>query len=185
MDVYTDFQIGVTNAMDPVNKAIREGQAITTLRSSWLHQRCKICGHTFRPGDEVNISRDGTVLHNFALLPCAGEKNTTPGRSEDTSEFFQGLDAAWPSPNLTVRRLDEGDPLLAPPHSGFRRFTCAVCGHTLRVYDQVILCPCHPDAPLCKIAIHRDPINGLHCWDDWKPGEYLIHCPATSRKLET
>ncbi len=181
----TDFQLGVEYAMDPVNKAVREGRAITTLRSYWLHQRCTVCGHTFRPNDEVRISRDGSVLHNFALLPCAGEKADAPGRSEQVLEFFQGLDAAWPPPpNLSIQRLEEGDPLIAPPQNGQRRYSCAVCGHTLRLHDVVITCPCRMEPTKCKIAVHRDPLNGLHCWDDWKPGEYLLHCPATSRKLD-
>jgi hypothetical protein len=47
----------------------------------------------------------------------------------------------------------------------------------------VIFCPCQPGSPLCLVAIHRDPVHGLHCWEDWNPGAYQLHCPATSRAL--
>lgn len=184
-DLRDQFDSGVAAAMDPANAAsIDGGSAITTLQSRWLHLRCPLCAHTFRAGDEVEISSDGSVRHSSALLPCAGHTSIHPGSSDSSRSFFEGLDEAWAPPrDLPVQRLAEGDMHVALPIAGFRRHTCAVCGHTLRVNDQVILCPCRPGAPMCAVAIHRDPICGLHCWEAWNPNEYRQHCPATSRKL--
>jgi hypothetical protein len=180
-----ELERGVAEAMDPVNAvAVQGGRAVTTLRSHWLHQYCRVCGHTFRTGDEVLIETDGTVRHQSALLPCAGGKSVTPLEPAEAAAFFRGLDEAWPPPrDLPVHRLEEGDPLLTPPFAGFRRHVCAVCGHTLRLHDHVVLCPCSPQRPICRIAIHRDPLHGLHCWEAWNPGAYTQYCPATSREI--
>ena len=181
------FDQGLTAAMDPVNAlSIQEGTAITTLNSYWLHQHCSQCGHTFRPGDEVYISKDRTVLHNSALLPCAKKSPISSHSPAETTAFFQGLDTSWCPPKcLPIKRLEEGDPLLAPPYAGFQRHSCAICGHTLRLHDLVVICPCQPQTPLCQIAIHRDPIHGLHCWELWDnwDADKDRYCPATSRKL--
>jgi hypothetical protein len=179
------FESGVAAAMDPANaSSVGGGAAVTTLRSRWLHLRCLVCKHTFRAGDEVEVVADGSVRHRSALLPCAGSSSIDLGSPEDTTSFFEGLDEAWPPPrDLPVRRLVEGDLHVAAPVAGFRRQTCAVCGHTLRVNDQVILCPCSPGAPMCVVAIHRDPVRGLHCWEAWSSNQNQQHCPATSRKL--
>src|SRR5205085_2866290 len=82
--------------------------------------------------------------------------------STSAAAFYLGLDESWPPPaTLPVRRLElgtkVGDLLLAPAVSGFRRHRCAICGHTLRPHDQVVICPCRPEQPMCILAIHRDP----------------------------
>ncbi|MCP4696644.1 MAG: hypothetical protein GY862_07330 [Gammaproteobacteria bacterium] len=183
----TEFQRGITAALDPVNaQADQKGHAVTTLHSPWLHSHCQTCGHTFRPGDEVFIFPDGRILHDSGLLPCKGQSSEAAIQSEAAGDFFQGLDAAWPPPkDLPVVRLEQGSRLLAPPYAGFKRHTCAVCGHTFRLHDMVIICPCQPRAPMCQVAIHRDPLHNLHCWSLWgtEEGNRLQYCLATSRKL--
>ncbi|NEO75337.1 hypothetical protein [Moorena sp. SIO4G3] len=182
------FDQGVAVAIDPANNvAIQQGgEAITTLNSYWLHQRCPVCSHTFRLGDEVYIAEDRTVRHNNALLPCAQGNATGSEPSPETSAFFAGLDTAWPPPkDMPIVRLEAGHELLAPPLAGFQRHTCVVCGHTLRLNDHVVICPCSPHKPLCRIAVHRDLIHGLHCFDAWNPGANgQLYCPVTSRKLD-
>lgn len=179
------FDAGEAAAKDPTNAtAVEGGAAVTTLRSRWLHLRCPECKHTFRTGDDVEVATDGTVRHHSAQLPCAGDVTTAAGSSHEVDEFFAGVEQTWPSPpDLPIRQLREGDMHVAAPIAAFRRHSCAVCGHTLRVKDQVILCPCSPGAPMCAVAIHRDPVRGMHCWDAWSPDQYRKHCPATSRKL--
>ena len=191
--IQSEFERSIVIAMDPSNdSAIQEGgSATTTLNSFWLHQVCPKCKHTFRLGDEVNIAKDGTVLHNSALLPCAKPEILAPKASSETREFFIGLDKAWPPPkNMPVVRLDWtseiGRTLLAQPIGAFQRYRCVVCSHTLRINDHVVICPCSPDNPLCQTAVHRDLIHGLHCLDAWNPGANgQSYCPVTSRKLNT
>jgi hypothetical protein len=181
-----EFEFGVASASDPANaSAVRGGRAVTTLLSRWLHMRCVTCGHTFRPGDEVDISADGTVRHQGPLLACAGGEPAEAAPAAVVAAFFAGLDEAWPPPrDMQVIRLEAGHSLLAPPLAGFRRHACAVCGHTLRLYDSVVLCPCSPSRPMCGVAIHRDPLHGLHCLEAWNPGGTLKYCPVTSRVLD-
>lgn len=179
------FSEGEAAALDPDNaSAAATGPALTTLRSAWLHLRCQICRHTFRAGDPVEVEPGGRALHASALLPCAGS-GAEASANPEAGAFFAGLDEAWPPPaGLHVVRLDAGHSLVAPPHHGFQRHTCAVCGHTFRPQDHVILCPCFPSAPRCQAAIHLDPVHGLHCYKDWNPGAHRLHCPATSREID-
>lgn len=184
-ELLRQLRLGEAAAMDPTNaEAVQGGRAVTTLQSRWLHLRCRTCGHTFRTGDAVEIAADGSVRHRSAELPCAGGVAGSDPGSPTITAFFAGIDEAWPPPrDLPVRRLVPGDLLLSPPRGGFRRRACAVCGHTFRPHDHVIFCPCEPGSSSCLIAIHRDPVHGLHCWEDWNPGAYQLHCPATSRQL--
>ncbi|MGK7874145.1 MAG: hypothetical protein AB4426_12770 [Xenococcaceae cyanobacterium] len=188
LNLRTIFDHGVAVAIDPTNNdAIAlGGQGTTTLNSYWLHQRCPVCSHTFRLGDEVEIAEDKSVRHNSALLPCAQGNVTALDPGQETSAFFAGLDAAWPPPkDIPIVRLEATHELLAPPLAGFQRHTCAVCGHSLRLNDHVVICPCSPHKPLCKIAVHRDLIHGLHCFDAWNPAANgQLYCPVTSRKLD-
>lgn len=183
----TEFSKGIAAAMDPINAAVeREGRAVTSLFSPWLHGHCKHCGHSFRPGDEVYVFPDGHVVHDSGLLPCKGEGSAAALENNATEAFFQGLDNAWPPPEgLPVVRLEQGHPLLAPAFAGFKRHACAVCGHTLRLHDMVIICPCQPHKPTCQVAVHRDPLHNLNCWSLWgvEDGNKLEYCLATSRKL--
>jgi hypothetical protein len=185
-DSKIEFLRGIDAALDPANATVvRGGRAVTTLLSSWLHTRCTTCGHTFRTGDEVEVSPDGTVRHQSPLLACASGETAEAAPSAVVREFFAGLDEAWPPPReMQVIRLEAGHDLLAPPVAGFQRHTCAVCGHTLRPHDSVVLCPCSPMRPVCAVAIHRDPFHGLHCLEAWNPGGTLKYCPVTSRELD-
>lgn len=191
-EVSREFQSGIAVAMDPLNDfAITHGgKAVTTLSSYWLHRVCPTCQHTFRLGDEVEIGNDGVVRHRSVLLPCTKDAPEEMVLHQETAEFFMGMDETWPPPaDMPVHRLFEGHELLAPPLNNFRRHTCAVCGHTLRPHDHVIICPCSPENPHCLTAIHRDPLHGLHCYEAWNPRANKQDpgkpdfCPVTSRKL--
>jgi hypothetical protein len=183
------FREGEEAAADPENQeVVAGGRASTNLRSRWLHLRCELCGHTFRVGDAVEVGADRKARHASEELPCSGGTFSKLPDATEAAAFFAGLDESWPPPaKLPVRRLEPGTPtgdsLLAPPVSGFRRHRCAVCGHTLRPHDQVVICPCFPEQPMCILAIHRDPVRSLNCWEAWNPGEVQQYCPATSRKL--
>ncbi|MEM7350906.1 MAG: hypothetical protein AAF657_08880 [Acidobacteriota bacterium] len=186
----TDFHRGVASARDPGNSAALEGgRAVTTLRSEWLHETCSVCAHTFRTGDVVQLLPGGSAAHDSSELPCHGGQRAEQQASKDLSEFFRGLDHAWPPPpDMNIVRLEGKSPLelrlLAGPMGPLGRRTCAVCSHTLRRNDSVILCPCSPRTPVCEVAIHRDPVHGLHCWNDWNPGARKTYCPATSRLID-
>ena len=187
--LHARFNQGLASATDPENEISLQtgGAAITTLQSFWLYRLCPVCKHTFRLHDPVQIDAGGVIRHDSALLPCA--KNTEPDLEQSTEEikaFFSGLDEAWPPPaDIPVQRLDFGHRLLSPPLGGFKRHSCAVCGHTLRLHDHVIICPCSPLAPKCEKAVHRDPLHGLHCFEKWNPGaNSQNYCPVSSKKIK-
>ncbi len=79
---------GEDAALDPDNEtAPTSGLATTTLQSPWLHQRCEVCGHTFRRGDRVRIEAGEPIVHTDPALPCAGG-----GQAQDLipqAGFFQ------------------------------------------------------------------------------------------------
>jgi hypothetical protein len=186
------FDLGLATARDPANRAaVRGSLAVTTLDSPWLYRPCPVCAHSFRVGDPVQIGVQGgadrLVRHHSPQLPCTGEAVAAATRPAELAAFIKGLDITWPPPaGLDLHCLAPGHPLLAAPRGGFGRHTCAVCGHTLRPHDQVVICPCRPSAPMpmCRIAIHRDPLHGLSCWDAWCPDGRAHHCLATSRPLD-
>lgn len=178
-----EFRRGLGAALDPETEAAmaHEGRALTTKDSWWVHTICAdpACKHTFRKGDEVLLDGEGQVRHCSALLPCAGELTESADQSEALTQFYAGMNAAWPPPaDLRVERLGV-DHCLVRLHPGFPRRTCFVCGHTLRPNDQVIVCPCHQ--PECQVAIHRDPEHGMNCLDVWRPDQKTSSCPATSK----
>lgn len=144
----------------------------TTLRSRWLHRRCPVCGHSFRPGDRVRSTASGETVHAMPGLCQSGDGDAaTVGRRDEAQRdaFFTGLERACPLPtDVPVRRLAEGHPLLAPPAPGLPRHACRVCGHTFRPGELVVVCPCQPDEPRCRAAVHRDHVNQLWCWDEWQ-----------------
>ncbi|MGB0521329.1 MAG: hypothetical protein ACPGJS_00145 [Flammeovirgaceae bacterium] len=184
------FQEALTSAMDPYNDhKLNSDYATTTIYSPWLHKRCVECGHTFRLDDEVTISADGTVRHNSRLLPCSGNNFQDDHIDSGTlNEFYAGILETYPPPNgLQVYYLNPADEnaqlLLAPPKHGFKRHECAICSHTLRPTDIIVVCPCHPSAPQCRVTIHWDPFRGLNCWGEWKSHVDKLFCPATSKRV--
>lgn len=184
--VRNELRLGMETAADTQNASViaAGGAATTTLESPWVGLHCPVCRHSFRLGDPVWIEPSlRRVCHSSALLPCAGQAAAAT-ESPELAAFFAGLDEAWPPPaDVPVRRLEPNDTLVASPSAGFRRHRCAVCGHTLRPFDRVVLCPCQPTTPRCRIAVHRDPAHGLNCWTDWNPGAHLHYCLATLNKL--
>jgi hypothetical protein len=178
---------GIAAAGDLANEdAIRSGGAATTnLHSPWLAELCSVCGHTFRIGDRVQVEAGGMARHCSPELPCdEGGKNMEP--DPEVEGFFQGLNDAWPPRHpVQVHRLEAGHELLMTPRGSARRRTCAVCGHTFRRNDHVVICPCNPDAPKCRTAVHRDVVRGLLCYDSWDPGANgLKFCPVTMIELD-
>jgi len=161
------------------------GIATTNLYSPWLCDLCSICGHSFRVGDRVVVESGGAAKHCSSALPCAGGVSEVPPDPE-VNGFFRGLSEAWlPQHDVPVVRLEEGHDLVASPEGGFRRHTCAVCGHTFRRHDHVVICPCSPHAPKCPSAVHRDIIHGLLCYDGWDPAANgLKVCPITMIELD-
>jgi hypothetical protein len=180
----SEFEQGLHAGADPLNAApTANGPAHTTLESSWLHQRCPLCVHTFRIGDHVVFGRvPGRVTHTGEGPGCDVAGNDMRQLTA-LRDFFRGLVDTIPvAERAVVRYLLPGDELLAPPVHGFSRSQCAVCGHTLRPFDSVVICPCKPDQQLCRTAIHHDPSRGMHCWLEWKLATTQDYCLTTSRK---
>jgi hypothetical protein len=177
------FDAGLLAGADPLNgNALAGDVAHTTIESFWLHHPCPVCRHTFRIGDEVVVDRD--VQHVSDGVRCGVEERETR-RHDGVREFFRGLSSTIPpSERAVVRYLQPGDELIAPPVHGFSRSQCAICGHTFRPYDTVVICPCRPERPLCRTAIHHDPSRGMHCWIDWNSQSSHSYCLTTSRKLK-
>ncbi len=150
----------------------------TTLRSRWLHRVCPLCGHTFRPGDLVQTAPGQDAVHDMPGLRCAsladGGALAVEVSALGNATFFEGLAAAWPMPDdVKIVRLEGDHRLLAPPRGAIRRRSCRVCGHSFRPMDHVVLCPCSlVDASKqpCEIAVHRDLLRQMHCWDQWLQG---------------
>lgn len=114
--------------------------------------------------------KHGEVVHDLPGLRCYdGDRAEFDAITPDArARFFAGLEDAWPiQTDVPVKRLEDGDPLLAPPFQGHARATCRVCGYTFRAGDHVVVCPCSPDEPRCRAAVHRDLLRQLHCWDQW------------------
>ena len=138
-EIFRIFSQGLAAGLDPdspgrssvsLDKPV-ERKAVTKLRSRWFHQRCKVCGHTFRLGDEVCIFQNGQVVHALPGLNCYEPKAQTGDLSFSKlhAEFFAGLNKAWPlSTDVPVIRLETRHPLLAPPYHGHSRASCRVCG---------------------------------------------------------
>lgn len=160
------------------------GTTITTTLSRWLGLPCRTCRHTFRVGDRVHLD-GGQVQHLDPALDCG----TTPTATEEDGDsegrdFGRGLLEAWPPASGEPVRLAATDWRIPRRDPGPPAPTCPVCAHTFRPGDMVIICPCArptdtPDQPRCRLAVHRDPVSGLTCWDDWRPDGHLVRCPIT------
>lgn len=169
----TGLVAGLAGKSEASPRAPAPGETeLTTLRSAWLCHRCPVCGHSFRVGDRVRHVAQGCTVHAIpGLCPTAAEAAVEPEAGGDIlrDAFLAGLERACPLPtNVPVHRLVRGHNLLAPPAPGLPRHYCRVCGHTFRPGEIVIICPCHPDAPKCRVGVHRDHIRNLWCWDEWR-----------------
>ncbi|WP_239382647.1 hypothetical protein [Frankia sp. CIT1] len=183
--------------------------AVTHSESWWTHLRCTRCGHTFRRGDRVRLRGDattgdpGSVVHLDPALGCADEAVATrqhPAPSGDTAAdavtntaedaaelaaFAAGLLDAWPpAGDAPVVRLAPHAFQVARPDMGPDAPKCLVCAHTFRPGEQVVVCPCGLHRGVCVAAVHRDPVAGLTCWDDWQPDGTLTHCPVTLNRVD-
>ncbi|MEU7908508.1 hypothetical protein [Actinoplanes sp. NPDC049118] len=156
---------------------------MTTTDSPWFADRCRTCGHSFRTGDHVRVGPDGRVEHLAAELSCAATGGEDPGDSESAVAFSAGALTTW-------RPVGGADVIVLPANDwrvrrspGGRRAACPVCGHTFRAGESVIVCPCAVQtpgrAPICGLAVHRDPAAGLVCWDHWQPTGRIDRCPVT------
>ena len=163
------------------------GVAVTTTLSRWLGLTCTTCRHTFRVGDRV-LLEGPQVRHLDPVLDCAADRDASTGDGDgdgrDLQDFARGLLESWPAASGTPVRLTAGDWRIPRRDQGPPGPTCPVCAHTFRPGDMVIICPCHrpfeeSDQPRCQLAVHRDPVSGLTCWDDWRPDGRLARCPIT------
>jgi len=179
------FEVGLGKGRDPTRRdSAATGGARTTSRSPWLGKPCARCGHTFRRGDRVEPGTETTdeVRHGEV---CPDEETApSSASSREREAFYVGVASAHPPPpGLPLVRLLPGDPRLGSPGPAGRRASCVICGHTLRPFDEVVVCPCCPEAPLCRGAVHRDAIRTMYCYDEWQKSKIGGHCPVTSRKL--
>ncbi|WP_250287140.1 hypothetical protein [Frankia sp. CiP1_Cm_nod2] len=110
--------------------------------------------------------------------------NGASGDAEELAAFAAGLLVAWPpAGDVPVVRLAAHAPQVARPGPGLDAAGCLVCGHTFRPGEQVVVCPCGMYREVCVAAVHRDPVAGLTCWDDWRPDGGLTHCPVTLNRV--
>jgi hypothetical protein len=164
---------------------IAPGEYTTVLHSPWRSEFCEFCGHTFRSGDRVRVDDTRAVRHLDPLLGCAVQAAEEQAGA-DVGEFVAGLEESWPvRGKLPVRRTEDEPHLLMPPLGGLRRHTCLWCADTFRPGELVIVCPCQAGKERkCRRAVHRDPIQGLVCWESWSPASKLDICPVMLMKLK-
>jgi hypothetical protein len=187
--VGADMALGIEAGLEPRAGFAADnvsGQVTTRPSSWWNFRRCQTCGHTFRRGDLVLVDAVArTVQHLAPALDCGTSPGTATGTGRDRDEFAAGLLETWP-PTVPVTRIEAGD-WRVPRRGGARHApACLYCGHTFRVGEYVVICPCQSDQgkpAACGTAVHRDPAVGLPCWDNWQPGGQLSVCPVTTVKL--
>ena len=187
----TLFNSGFNASMDPFNKNKLEGGiATTTLSSSWLYKKCHSCDHSFRLDDTVLIAENGQIYHDTELLRCFGQDEKREEiEYDEIYDFYNGiLETYRPREGFSASILSAENPvishLLAPAAHGFQRYHCGICTHTLRQNDIIVLCPCHPENPQCRMAIHWDPFRGLNCWGEWSSRKAEKYCPAFSQRVK-
>lgn len=169
------------------------GETVTTLISWWNHLLCDACGHTFRRGDRVvRDAMTRTVRHLEPTLGCserAGQASASASDDGDVADpddlraFAEGLHKAWPPEiGVPVTHLSPDDWRVRRPPEPLERTRCLYCAHTFRPDEQVVICPCSPQSPVCGAAVHRDPIAGLVCWESWRPEGDVRSCPVTAQR---
>ncbi len=172
----------------------------TTPRSPWYRRRCAECRHTFRVGDPAaTCPRCGRIYHWNPVqgLDCLGvvfdheegqcicrkERILEPPpmpdmlvRPEQMSAFVGGLAQEWSA-------YGDRDPVVVTPE--LEGLLCAVCGHTVRLRELVVRCPCgNGPENVCPAVVHLDFARQLHCWNDWHGGRGKSYCPLTGHKVQ-
>ena len=171
----------------------------TSPRSRWYRRRCAECRHTFRVGDLAAVCpRCQLVYHWNPIhgLDCLGvvhdndhtcrcgepvpEPELIPdtlARPEHMASFMDGLSREWSA-------FGDQKPQVVTSQSGLEGRLCAVCGHTVRLREMVVRCPCGngPDGE-CPGVIHLDLARQLHCWNDWHGGRGKSYCPLTGHEV--
>lgn len=173
----------------------------TTTRSPWYRRRCAECRHTFRVGDPAaTCPRCSRVFHWNPLegLDCLGVVfDNEDGRCICRAERIPALPpipAGLASPEqmasfiLGVAREWSAygglKPTVVTPDLEGR--LCAVCGHTVRLRELVVHCPCgHGPGNACPGVIHLDFARQLHCWNDWHGGRGKSYCPLTGHGIRS
>jgi hypothetical protein len=184
-----DFVAGKESFLDESRQPLKPGKAVeTSSLSPWLYLKCPGCKHSFRVGDRVDLGKYGAQHSPFPEgCPSSSVSGKYPAES---AAFFDGLQEGWPAPaDQRIVRLTLGSAQVAPPLGGFSRSRCPVCAHTFRPGDEVLICPCSLSAARssfepCNVAIHRDPMRKLSCWELWNPGKKLETCPITLRAIK-
>ncbi len=167
----------------------------TTPRSPWYRRRCTECRHTFRVGDPAatcpacgrvyhwnpiqGLDCLGVVFdHEEGRCTCRGEPILEPPpmlnrrtRPEQMAAFVGGLALEWSA-------YGSREPVIVTPKLEGR--LCSVCGHTVRLRETVVRCPCgNGPGKVCPAVIHLDFARQLHCWNDWNGGRGKSYCPLT------
>jgi len=173
----------------------------TTARSPWYRRRCAECRHTFRVGDPAaTCPRCGRIYHWNPIqgLDCLGVVfDNEEGRCicrdeqiprlpsipadlvapEQMAVFIRGLAREWSA-------YGGQTPVVVTPELEGR--LCAVCGHTVRLREMVVCCPCgNGPGNVCPAVIHLDFARQLHCWNDWNGGRGKNYCPLTGHEFHT
>jgi hypothetical protein len=182
------FVAGLLRRFLPVGELVRMR---TTVYEPWYKQLCQACHHTFRVDDPV-LPCPGcrTVYHANPLhdLDCFGvvarrrrcclrcghpfpsftEEGRPRGRGEARTSFVGGLTSTFGVPGMPVRVAD----------ARTCGQLCAVCGHTVRLGEVLVDCPCgHGEGAICGAVLHLDLARRLHCWRDWTAGKFGGFCP--------
>jgi hypothetical protein len=173
----------------------------TSARSPWYRRRCAECRHTFRVGDPAaTCPRCGRVYHwnpiqgldclgvvfdnEAGRCICRGERILEPPpipadlvAAEPMGAFVGGLAREYSA-------YGGQRPVVVTPE--LEGLLCAVCGHTVRLRELVVHCPCgNGPGGLCPAVIHLDFARQLHCWNDWHGGRGKSYCPLTGHELRS
>ncbi|MCP4663786.1 MAG: hypothetical protein GY856_51030 [bacterium] len=98
-------------------------------------------------------------------------------RPEHVASFVGGLSQEW---SAYGGRLPEA----VTPSSELEGRLCAVCGHTARLGEMVVRCPCgNGPGGVCPGVIHLDLARQLHCWNDWHGGRGKSYCALTGHEV--
>ena len=189
VDLLTGISLGKDPPQAPSAESV-DGQSdgdvdrerLTGLFSPWLGTTCGVCGHTFRLGDPVRLGGSaGDVVHLDPALACGGPTEPDGSTSAALADFAAGVNHVWPPPT-SIEILSEGHGLLSDPVGAVGRPTCLMCSHTFRLGELALHCPCGR-SPRCLYGVHRDPLRGLTCWEEWQPGGKLVNCPIARREV--